>query len=205
MNPNNPIRILITDDHPVVREGLAALLARQPDMRVEGEASDGNEAIEQFRRLRPDIALMDLRMPGTNGVEAITAILHEFPDARVIVLTTYGGDEDIHSALRAGAKGYLLKDAGRDALVDAIRAVHAGHTRVPPEVAARVIEQHVRSGAPLSPQEHEAMQERALYLTEQEAETLLTLSSTSSLNLGDSEAALFGKLGDYLRHFSPAA
>ena len=204
MNPNNPIRILITDDHPVVREGLAALLARQPDMSVVGEAGDGNAAIELFRRLRPDIALMDLRMPGTNGVGAITAIRQEFPDARVIVLTTYDGDEDIQSALNAGAKGYLLKDAGRDALVEAVRAVHAGHTRVLPDVAARVIQQHVRSGAPLSFQEKEALHERALYLTEQEAETLLTLSSTSSLNLGDSEAALFGKLGDYLRRFSPA-
>ena len=105
-----PIRIMIADDHPVVREGFAAMIETEPDMSVVGQARSGEEALELFRRVRPDVTLMDLRMPGMGGVEAIRAIRREFPDSRLIVLTTYDGDEDIYRALEAGAQAYLLKD-----------------------------------------------------------------------------------------------
>ena len=201
MNQAEPIRILITDDHPVVREGMASLIQRQADMIVVGEAADGNEALAQFRQHRPDITLMDLRMPGTDGVAAITAIRAEVPDARVIVLTTFDDDEDIRRALHAGAKGYLLKDAGREALLEAIRAVHAGQTRVSPELTTRVLEQS-RGGQRLSENEKRAVVERPLWLTAEQAATLLSLSSTSTLRIGAEEDALFNRLAEYLRHFN---
>lgn len=134
----DPIRLLIADDHPVVREGLAAMLNRRADLMVVGEASNGREAIDVYRRERPDVTLMDLRMPEMGGVEAISALRSEFPQARFIVLTTYEGDEDIARALKAGAQAYLLKDTPRDELLDAIRAVHAGGKRIAPEMAAKL-------------------------------------------------------------------
>jgi DNA-binding NarL/FixJ family response regulator len=134
----DPIRLLIADDHPVVREGLAAMLNRRADMTVVGEASNGREAIDLYRREKPHITLMDLRMPELGGVEAIAAIHAEFPNARFIVLTTYDGDEDIARALKAGAQAYLLKDTPRDELLEAIRAVHAGGKRIAPEMAAKL-------------------------------------------------------------------
>lgn len=201
MNQAEPIRILITDDHPVVREGMASLIQRQADMIVVGEAADGNEALAQFRQHRPDITLMDLRMPRMDGVAAITAIRAEVPDARVVVLTTFDDDEDIRRALHAGATGYLLKDAGREALLEAIRAVHAGQTRVSPELATRVLEQS-RGGQRLSENEKRAVVERPLWLTAEQATTLLSLSSTSTLRIGAEEDALFNRLAEYLRHFN---
>lgn len=140
MPETQPIRILIADDHAVVREGLAAMIARRADMQVVAEAENGRQAVELARRHRPDVILMDLRLPELSGVAAIRQITAEVPAARVIVLTTFDGDEDIYRALQAGAKAYLLKDTPREALLEAIRAVHAGHKRIPSEVAAKLAE-----------------------------------------------------------------
>jgi two-component system, NarL family, response regulator len=140
-----PIRIVVADDHPVVREGLAAILRRQPDMVVVGEAANGREALDLCLSHGPDLVLMDLRMPVMDGVTAAEAIQRGSPRTRVIVLTTYDGDEEIYQALRAGARGYLLKDVPREELLEAIRAVHAGRRRIPPPVAARLAE---RVGSP---------------------------------------------------------
>jgi DNA-binding NarL/FixJ family response regulator len=140
-----PIQIMVVDDHHIVRQGLVALIRTVPDMQVIAEASDGVQAIELYRKHRPDITLMDLRLPNKNGVEAITQIRHEFSAARIIVLTTFDGDEDIYRALQAGAKGYLLKGMNTDELTDAIRTVHAGKSRIPAFVAERLAE---RMGGP---------------------------------------------------------
>jgi DNA-binding NarL/FixJ family response regulator len=132
------IQILSVDDHPMLREGIAALVASQADMNLVAEASTGNEALEQFRKHRPDITLMDLQMPGMDGIDAMLAICSEFPEARIIVLTTYKGDVQVLRALKAGARAYLLKGLLRKELLETIRAVHAGKKRVPPEVAAEL-------------------------------------------------------------------
>ena len=134
------IRILSVDDHPVVRGGIATLIATQPDMTVVAEASNGREAIEQFRRHRPDIGLVDLQMPDLNGLDAIVAIRAEFPDARIIVLTTYEGDVQALRALQAGARGYLLKNVLHKELLDTIRAVHAGKKAISPEMSYELAE-----------------------------------------------------------------
>src|ERR1041385_5965406 len=120
------IRVLCVDDHPIVREGMAAMIESQDDVVSVGEAGDGKAAIEQYRKLKPDVVVMDLRMPGLGGVEATTQIRREFPTARIIVLTTYEGDEDIHRALEAGAQGYLLKDSVRRDLMRTVREVQIG-------------------------------------------------------------------------------
>jgi DNA-binding NarL/FixJ family response regulator len=139
MNANrSPIRILSVDDHPLLRDGVAALLANQSDMTLVAEASNGREAIEQFRLHRPDITLMDLQMPEMNGVDAMIAICGEFPAARIIVLTTYAGDVQVLRALKAGARAYLLKGLLRKELVETIRLVHAGQKRILPEVASEL-------------------------------------------------------------------
>jgi len=138
MKKEKPIRILIAEDHEIVREGLTAILNMQNDMVVVAETANGKEAIHAFRKERPDIALMDLMMPGVNGVDATVAIRKDFPNARIIVLTTYSGDEDIYRALNAGARAYLLKDSGRKELLEIIRAVHQGQRRIPADVAARL-------------------------------------------------------------------
>ncbi|GAB3333355.1 response regulator [Marilutibacter aestuarii] len=129
------IRVLVVDDHPLLREGIAAVLGAQPDMDVQGEATDGREAVELYARHHPDVVLMDLQMPGMDGIAAIEAIRQLDADARIVVLTTYRGDVRALRALRAGANGYLLKSMLRRELVETIRHVHAGGRRVPPEVA----------------------------------------------------------------------
>jgi two-component system, NarL family, response regulator len=134
------IRILISDDHPFMREGLAAVLDYRSDMTVIGQAGNGHEAVALFRQYQPDVTLMDLRMPEMGGVEAIALICSEFTNARIIVLTTYDGDEDIYRGLRAGAKGYVLKDAEPDELIAAIRIVHNGQQYIPPAVGAKLAE-----------------------------------------------------------------
>ena len=134
------IRILLADDHPIVRDGLAAVIEDQPDMTVVAQAATGDGAVALALQLRPDVVLMDLRMPGMGGVNAIRALRAQWPQVRVVVLTTYDGDEDIYRALQAGARAYLLKDTPRADLLDAIRAVHQGQTRIPPEVAAKLAE-----------------------------------------------------------------
>jgi DNA-binding NarL/FixJ family response regulator len=135
-----PIRVLVVDDHPVVRSGLGSVIAQHPELELAAEASDGRQAVERFREHRPDVVLMDLRMPGMGGVEAIRTIKSEFPDARILALTTYEGDVDIHRALEAGARGYLLKDMLLTDVLTAIRAVHRGERVIPLAVAARLAE-----------------------------------------------------------------
>jgi DNA-binding NarL/FixJ family response regulator len=134
----NPIRILTVDDHALLRDGIAALVATQADMKVVAEASNGREAIELFRTLRPDVTLMDIQMPELDGIEALITIRSEFPDARIIVLTTYKGDVQATRALKAGAQAYLLKSLLRQELLTTIREVHAGRKRIGQEVAAQL-------------------------------------------------------------------
>jgi DNA-binding NarL/FixJ family response regulator len=138
--PQRPsrIRLLTVDDHPIYRGGLASLIAAYSDLQLVAEAVNGREAVERYRQHRPDVTLMDLSMPVMNGVEAIAAIIAEFPEARIIALTTWDGDADIHRALEAGARGYLLKDVVSDEVADAIRQVHAGGRAIPSGVAQRM-------------------------------------------------------------------
>lgn len=135
-----PISILSVEDHPVFREGLSAIIGSQPDMLLVAQASNAAEAIAEFRRHRPDITLMDLRLPGTNGTDALIAIRGEFPRARIVMLTTSDSDGEIQRALRAGAAAYILKSMPKDELLAVIRSVHSGKRHVPPEVAARLAE-----------------------------------------------------------------
>lgn len=134
------IRILTVDDHALLRKGISALVNAEPDMKLIAEASNGHEAIEAFRSHRPDVTLMDLQMPDLNGTEAIDRIRGEFPEARIIVLTTYTGDVQVLRALKAGARAYVLKGHVHRELLDTIRAVHAGHKRIPPDIAAQLAE-----------------------------------------------------------------
>lgn len=150
-----PIRVLIADDHPIVRAGLSALIDDHPRMRLVAEATTGTQAVSLALSHRPDVILMDLRMPELDGVEATRAIRSSWPDARVIVLTTYDGDEDIYQALLAGAMAYLLKDASRAELLEAIEAVHRGEKRIPAEVGARLAGRV--AGQDLTPRELEVL------------------------------------------------
>ena len=159
MSENARIRVLSVDDHPLMREGLAALINDAPDMTLAAEASNGREAIREFRAHRPDVALMDLRLPDMSGIDVLVAIRKEFPDARVVVLTTFEGDAEMTRAFKEGAAGYFLKTTPPQDLLEAIRRVHAGKKTVPREVGARLVEQLGED--PLTPREISVLQELA--------------------------------------------
>jgi len=159
MNAAGAIRILTVDDHPVLREGIAAVLASEQDMILVAEASNGREAVEQFRTHQPDVTLMDVQMPEVNGIDAIVKIREEFPDARIIVLTTYTGDAQAARAFKAGAFGYLLKNMVRKELIDTIRTVHSGKKKIPPEIAIEMAQHH--SDDALTEREIEVLREVA--------------------------------------------
>jgi len=150
-SPPNLIRVLTVDDHPLLRKGIATLVNAEADMKLVAEASNGQEAIRMFRLHRPDVTLMDLQMPDMNGTEAIIEIRTEFPDARIVVLTTYTGDAQVLKALKAGARAYILKGDVHLELLETIRAVHAGKKRIPPEIAAELAERAAEDR--LSPRE----------------------------------------------------
>jgi two-component system NarL family response regulator len=189
MKKAKQIRILCVDDHPLLRDGLAAIIATQPDMAVVGEAGDGQAAIAQYRQHKPDVVVMDLRMPGMGGVDATIQIRKEFRTARIIVLTTYEGDEDIHRALEAGAQGYLLKDSVRKELLQTVRDVHAGQRHVSPPVAARLAEHTPRVA--LSPRELEVLQLIAKGLRNKEIGAKLNIAEdTVKIHIKN----IFGKL-----------
>jgi DNA-binding NarL/FixJ family response regulator len=173
-----PIRVMIVDDHAVVRAGVAAILARHPDVAVVAEASTGDDALLQFRAHRPDVTLVDLTMPGMDGVATIRAIRAEFRDSRFVVLTVRGGDEDIHRALEAGAHAYLLKTTGDLELVATIRAVHAGLRRLSREAADRLREYPMASD--LTPRELEVLRLLARGLTNKEIGKALDVSETTA-------------------------
>ena len=184
------IRVLCIDDHPLIRKGIASLLANVPDMQLVGEGADGLEAVRLFRSLRPDVTLMDLRLPKLGGVDAITAIRSEFPSARIIVLTTFDGDEDIYRALQAGARGYLLKGMDADELIDAIRTVHAGKTRIPAPVAQRLAGR--MGGQELTGRETEVLKQIVAGKSNREIGTILFISEATVKTHINS---LLGKLG----------
>jgi two-component system NarL family response regulator len=190
MSQSKAIRVLLVDDHPIVRQGLAAIVERQPDMTAIAQAGDGQEAVELFRQQQPDVTLMDLRMPQMGGVEAITTICAEFENARIVVLTTYDGDEDIYRGLRAGAKGYLLKDAKPDQLLTAIRIVHSGQQYIPLEVGAKLVER--MSNPELSDRELEVLRLMAKGKSNQQIGTALSITErTVKFHVNN----IFSKLG----------
>jgi DNA-binding NarL/FixJ family response regulator len=140
MSDKPQIRVFSVDDHPLLREGIAALINSQPDMVLVGHAITGRDAIQRFREFQPDVTLMDLRLPDVSGIDAMIAIRNEFPNARIVMLTTFEGDVEIQRALAAGARGYMLKSMAPQELIDAVRQVHAGRKRIPPEIAAHLAE-----------------------------------------------------------------
>jgi DNA-binding NarL/FixJ family response regulator len=182
MNPSDvaPIKLLIADDHPVVRDGLSSMFARDPEFEVLGEAADGAEAVRLAQALRPDVVLMDLRMPGMDGVTAITELARRGVAVRVLVLTTYDTDSHVLPAIEAGATGYLIKDAPRDELLRAVRAAAQGDAVLSPSVAARLMNRSRAPGAgPLSQQELEVLEMVAAGTTNREAAARLFISEAT--------------------------
>src|SRR6267143_5117933 len=159
MNAAARIRVLCVDDHPLLREGIGTVINNQPDMQLVGEASNANEAMEQFRKHQPDVTLMDLRLPGTSGIDTMIAIRTESPEARIIILTTFEGDVEIQRALEAGARAYMLKSMPPKDMVDTIRQVYAGKKRIPQEIATHLAEHY--SDEPLTGREVEVLRQIA--------------------------------------------
>jgi len=159
MSNKQPIRVFSVDDHPLLREGIAALVNNQPDMVLVGEAATGGEAIQQFKEHVPDVTLLDLRLPDMSGIDVLIAIRSEFPEARLVMLTTFEGDVEVQRALQAGARGYLLKNMPPSELLDVIRQVHAGKKRIPPEIASQLLEHMSDEG--LTEREVEVLREVA--------------------------------------------
>jgi DNA-binding NarL/FixJ family response regulator len=182
MSPDAPIKVLCVDDHPLVRKGIASILANESDMRLVGEAGNGQEAVELFRLHHPDVTLMDLRMPSMDGIETTRAIRREFPDARIIALTSYDGDQDIYRALEAGVRGYMLKEMVHTDVLRAIRTVHSGKRLMPAEVAERLSEYFPQVA--LTPREVEVLTFVARGLANKEiAEKLGTASGTIKMHI----------------------
>ena len=185
-----PITVLIVDDHPLVRVGMATVVNQQPDMRVAAIGDSGSRALELYHQHRPDVVLMDLRLRGESGVRATSAIRADFPQARVLMISNYDGDENIHQALAAGARGYLFKSIVEDELVDAIREVHAGRRYLPKGVALRL--EPNRSTAPLTRREHDILELLGKGLRNRELGQVLGISEdTIKTHL----KSLFRKLG----------
>lgn len=179
------IRVLITDDHPVVRRGLVALLSTKEDIEVIGEASNGKEAIERVRELAPDVILMDLMMPELDGVQATTQIINEYPDAKILVMTSFATDDKVFPAIKAGALGYLLKDSGPDELIDAIHQVYLGEPSLHPKIARKVLQEisnpktNTPSEDPLTERELEVLLSIAKGMSNQEIGLSLSISETT--------------------------
>jgi DNA-binding NarL/FixJ family response regulator len=190
MNPEKRIRVLCVDDHPLIRKGIASILANEADMELVAEGSSGREAVELFRLHKPDVTLMDLRLPGMDGTAATKEIRLEFPAARIIALTSFDGDQDIYRALEAGARGYLLKEMVHTEVLNAIRTVHAGRRLMPPEVADRIAEYFPQIA--LTPREVEVLAFVAQGLANKEiAGRLGTASGTIKMHIQN----ILGKLG----------
>ena len=190
MSQPTTIRVLIVDDHAIVRRGLATIINRDPEMTVVAQTEDGQQAINRFREYQPDVTLMDLSMPQMGGVEAITTICAEFQKARITVLTTYDGDEDIYRGLQAGAQGYLLKDAKPNELLNAIRTIHSGQKYVPPAVGAKLLQR----------MSHPELSERELAVLRLMAQGMSNADIATGLSIGESTVKshinrLLSKLG----------
>jgi DNA-binding NarL/FixJ family response regulator len=182
MTPEHPIKVLCVDDHPLVRKGIASILANEADMELVGEAGNGREAVELFKQSHPDVTLMDLRMPDMDGVQATRAIRNEFPEAKIIALTSYDGDQDIYRALEAGVRGYMLKEMVHTDVLRAIRTVHSGKRLMPHEVAERLSEYFPQVA--LTPREVEVLGFVARGMANKEiAEKLGTASGTIKMHI----------------------
>jgi DNA-binding NarL/FixJ family response regulator len=187
---NEPIRILLADDHPSLRAGLASILDAQPDLTVVAEAGSGSEAVACFKASRPDVLIMDLRMPGGDGIEAIRELIACDPDAKVLVLTTFDNEEDVFSALEAGARGYMLKDTTREEIIEAVRQVNAGQRFLPPTVASRLADRMIRPG--LTPRELDVLRLVSRGRTNKEIASAMFISEET---VKSHMKGLFQKLG----------
>ena len=189
MTNEKAIRILVADDHYVVRMGITALVNTEPDMEVVGEAADGNQAVEMFQRFHPNLVLMDLRMPAKDGIAATKEIRNANPNARVLMLTTYDGDTDIHRAMEAGAQGYVLKNSTGDKLIPALRAVAAGEKWIPKEIASRLAARKLFEE--LTPRELQVLQQMAKGLANKEIGDVLKITEHT---VKDHLKSILGKL-----------